>query len=321
MALLDVQDLSVDFLTRTGPVRAVDRVSFAVEKGEVMGLVGESGSGKTVSCRALLHLLPNWQKKRVTGRVLFNGVDLLTSSNEDLRDLHGSKIGMIFQNPSSHLDPLMTIGRQVAEPLIHHRGMKQKEARREAIELLRQVGVDFELMLLREAAPRGPDVNETPNAGEPALDYVTRVTREKVEFAYNTMLLRKLRQQPVLAADTTVVVDGQILGKPANAQEAADMMTMLSGRTHQVMTSVAVRVHDDVYQATQISEVSFATLTPDMIAAYCKTTEPYDKAGGYAVQGLAAVFIEKISGSYSSIMGLPLFETAQLLRQAGIKVL
>ena len=93
MALLDVQDLSVDFLTRTGPVRAVDRVSFAVEKGEVMGLVGESGSGKTVSCRALLHLLPNWQKKRVTGRALFNGVDLLTSSNEDLRDLHDLLIG------------------------------------------------------------------------------------------------------------------------------------------------------------------------------------------------------------------------------------
>jgi peptide/nickel transport system ATP-binding protein len=141
MALLDVQDLSVDFLTRAGPITAVDRVSFAVEKGEIMGLVGESGSGKTVSCRALLHLLPNWQKKRVTGRALFDGVDLLTLSDEDLRDLHGRRIGMIFQNPSSHLDPLMTIGRQVAEPLIHHQGLGQKEARREAIELLRQVGI------------------------------------------------------------------------------------------------------------------------------------------------------------------------------------
>jgi septum formation protein len=188
-------------------------------------------------------------------------------------------------------------------------------------ELLRQIGVDFELMLLREQAPRGPDVDETPHAGEAAADYVMRVTRKKVEFAYDTMLMRRLPQHPVLAADTTVVVDGRILGKPANAQEAADMLTLLSGRTHQVMTSVAVRLRDDVWQATQTSDVTFAALAPDAIAAYCATSEPYDKAGGYAVQGMAAAFIEKIAGSYSSIMGLPLFETAQLLRQAGIKVL
>jgi len=141
MALLDVEDLSVEFGTRAGTVRAVDRVSFSVDKGEVMGLVGESGSGKTVSCRAMLHLLPAWQVRQASGRALFDGQDLLTMDDAQLRDLHGRRIGMIFQNPASHLDPLMPIGRQVAEPLIYHKGLSPKEARAEAIELLRQVGI------------------------------------------------------------------------------------------------------------------------------------------------------------------------------------
>src|SRR4051812_1507555 len=141
MALLEVEDLTVEFGTRGSIVRAVDRVSFAVGKGEIMGLVGESGSGKTVSCRAMLHLLPAWQIRRAGGRAVFDGQDLLTMDEAKLRDLHGRRIGMIFQNPASHLDPLMTIGRQVAEPLIHHQGMNAKEARAEAIELLRQVGI------------------------------------------------------------------------------------------------------------------------------------------------------------------------------------
>lgn len=141
MPLLDVQDLTVEFATRAGTVRAVDRVSFAVDQGEIMGLVGESGSGKTVSCRAMLHLLPAWQVRRASGRAMFDGQDLLTMDDAALRDLHGRRIGMIFQNPASHLDPLMTIGRQVAEPLIYHKGLSAKEARAEAIELLRQVGI------------------------------------------------------------------------------------------------------------------------------------------------------------------------------------
>ena len=141
MALLDLTDLSVDFATKYGSVRAVDRVSFSVESGEIMGLVGESGSGKTVSCRAMLHLLPAWLVRRAAGRALFDGQDLLSLDDAALRDLHGRRIGMIFQNPSSHLDPLMTIGRQVAEPLIYHQGLSAREARAEAIELLRQVGI------------------------------------------------------------------------------------------------------------------------------------------------------------------------------------
>jgi peptide/nickel transport system ATP-binding protein len=141
MALLEVEDLTVAFGTRAGTVRAVDGVSFALDKGEIMGLVGESGSGKTVACRAMLHLLPAWQVRQATGRALFDGQDLLTLDDARLRDLHGRRIGMIFQNPASHLDPLMTIGCQVAEPLIYHKGMNAKEARVEAIELLRQVGI------------------------------------------------------------------------------------------------------------------------------------------------------------------------------------
>jgi septum formation protein len=157
--------------------------------------------------------------------------------------------------------------------------------------------------------------------GEAADAYVTRVTREKAEFSWKAMLLRRLPIRTVLAADTTVVLDGQILGKPADMSEAMHMMRSLSGKTHEVMTSVAIQNDDDIWQKTQISLVTFAPLTEEVIRAYCSTAEPYDKAGGYAVQGQAAAFIERIVGSYSGIMGLPLYETAQLLKQAGIPVL
>jgi septum formation protein len=187
-------------------------------------------------------------------------------------------------------------------------------------ELLRQIGVEFELMLLRDRAPLGPEVSEAILPEEAPLEYVARVASDKASFAQKTMLWRKLPLRPILAADTTVVIDGRILGKPANLQEALAMMAVLSGKTHQVHTSVAVRHHDDVWQITQTSNVTFATLTPQQMAAYCATAEPYDKAGGYAVQGIAAMFIQEIAGSYSGIMGLPLHETVQLLQQAGVKI-
>lgn len=188
-------------------------------------------------------------------------------------------------------------------------------------ELLRQIGVDFELLLLRDQSPRGPEVSEEVLPNEKPEDYVTRVTREKAEAAANTMLRRRLPQRTVLAADTTVTIDGRILGKPADFEEAIEMLKSLSGRTHQVLTSVAVRRDEETWQSLQRSNVTFARLSDDMIRAYCANQEPFDKAGGYGVQGLAAVFIERIDGSYSGIMGLPLHETAQLLRQAGIPVL
>ena len=185
-------------------------------------------------------------------------------------------------------------------------------------ELLRQVGVDFELLLLRNDSVRGPDVTELELPGETPAVYVARVAGEKAAFAFNSVQLRRMRARPVLAADTTVTIDGQILGKPADPVEAALMLGRLSGRTHQVLTSVAVHSEGMAEQFTQVSQVRFAKLSPSVIKAYCATNEPYDKAGGYGIQGLAALFVEHIEGSHSGIMGLPLFETANLLRKAGI---
>jgi len=141
MALLEVRDLSVEFASRARWLCAVERVSFTVAEGEVMGLVGESGSGKTVTCRAILRLLDGPKVRTPSGEARFEGNDLLRLSARALRALHGRRIAMIFQNPSSYLDPLMTIGRQVAEPLVHHEGLRPREARTRAIELLHQVGI------------------------------------------------------------------------------------------------------------------------------------------------------------------------------------
>ena len=188
-------------------------------------------------------------------------------------------------------------------------------------ELLRQVGVEFELLLLRENSARGPDVPELVQPGEAPLAYVERVTREKAETASATMLSRRLRVRPVLTADTTVTLDGRILGKPEGDAEALEMLRLLSGRTHQVLTSVALKHLDDFWQVTHTSDVTFATLTEETMRAYSALPEPYDKAGGYAIQGRAAQFIKHIAGSHSGIMGLPLYETTQLLQQAGIRTL
>lgn len=188
-------------------------------------------------------------------------------------------------------------------------------------ELLRQIGVEFELLLLRENTARGPDVPEQVQAGETPLAYVERVTREKAEAASATMLSRRLRLRPVLTADTTVTLNGAILNKPANDAEALSMLRMLSGSTHQVLTSIALMHQDEFWQSTQSSEVTFATLSEETMRAYCALPEPYDKAGGYAIQGRAAQFISHIAGSHSGIMGLPLYETTQLLQQAGIRIL
>jgi septum formation protein len=188
-------------------------------------------------------------------------------------------------------------------------------------ELLRQVGVEFELLSLRTDSARGADVSEDELPGESPLDYVARVARDKGAFAWNVLHMRRQPLRPVLSADTTVTIDGQILGKPADADEAAAMLERLSGRTHQVLTSVALHHTDIAEQVTQVSNVRFAKLSPATIKAYCATPEPYDKAGAYGIQGLAALFIEHIEGSHSGIMGLPVFETAQLLRKAGVEFL
>lgn len=185
-------------------------------------------------------------------------------------------------------------------------------------ELLSQVGIEFELLRLRDASPRGPDVSEIVLPGELPQAYVSRVTKEKADMAWKVMHMRKLPVRPVLAADTTVVYGNQILGKPASREAAIEMLTMLAGQTHQVLTSLTVQHLNGQISMTQHSEVTFSPLTEKQILAYCNTQEPYDKAGGYGIQGAAARFISHINGSYSGIMGLPLFETCQALRQSGI---
>jgi septum formation protein len=185
-------------------------------------------------------------------------------------------------------------------------------------ELLRQIGVEFELLMLRNDPARGIDVPEDAYDNEDPREYVARVANEKAAFAWNVVQQRRMALRPVLAADTTVTIDGEILGKPAGQDEAIAMLERLSGRTHQVLTSIAVHHTHLAEQVTQVSDVRFAKLSLASIKAYCATTEPYDKAGGYGIQGLAALFVEHIEGSHSGIMGLPLYETANLLRKAGI---
>ncbi len=187
-------------------------------------------------------------------------------------------------------------------------------------ELLRQIGVTFELIPLREGAGRSADVDETPHAGERADNYVLRVAGDKALAAARIVAARRIIPRPVLAADTTVVCDDEILGKPANADDAVVMLGRLAGRMHRVLTAIAVASEDRLETRASESQVWFRTLDAAEIRRYVATGEPYDKAGAYAVQGQAAAFITRIDGSYSGIMGLPLAETAELLRSYGIVV-
>jgi septum formation protein len=182
-------------------------------------------------------------------------------------------------------------------------------------ELLKQVGVVFDLPLLCESLSRGADVDETPRPNEGAADYVTRIARAKAEAGWRHIMQRRVRAQPVLAADTTVVLDGEILGKPADGQDAQRMLRRLSGRAHHVLTAVAVGYKERVESALSTSTVEFRQLEDEEIRRYVASGEPMDKAGSYAIQGRAASFVRTMSGSYSGVMGLPLFETAQLLRR------
>jgi septum formation protein len=181
-------------------------------------------------------------------------------------------------------------------------------------ELLKQIGVNFEMLLLRSDPRRNIDIDETPHADEQPGDYVKRVSRAKAEAGFAVLRLRNLPSFPVLAADTTVTIGGKIFGKPVNDEQATAMLSQLSGREHQVHSAVAIALNEHVEIALSTSTVRFTTLGEDRIRRYLLTHEYRDKAGGYAIQGYAGAFIEHISGSYSGVMGLPLFETVQLLQ-------
>ncbi len=182
-------------------------------------------------------------------------------------------------------------------------------------ELLKQVGINFEMLLLRDDPKRGVDVDETPQAVEHPEEYVKRICQEKAEKGCQLLRYRNLPMFPVLAADTTVTLDGEIFGKPKNAEHAAEMLRQFSGREHQVLSAVAIALGDQIEFAISTSTVRFTTLNEERIRRYLLTKEYNDKAGGYGIQGQAAAFIEHISGSYSGVMGLPLFETVQLLQR------
>ena len=182
-------------------------------------------------------------------------------------------------------------------------------------ELLKQVGINFEMLILRSDPRRSIDVDETPIVDEQPVDYVQRVSKDKAEMGFCVLKLRNLPAFPVLAADTSVILDGKIIGKPDNEEQAAELLRQLSGREHQVLSSVAVAMDEHVEVALSVSTVRFAPLSEERIRRYLLTGEHSDKAGGYGIQGYAGAFIEHLSGSYSGVMGLPLFETVQLLQR------
>jgi septum formation protein len=184
-------------------------------------------------------------------------------------------------------------------------------------ELLDQLGVRYELLLPGD--DEDAESIEQVIRGESPTAYVLRVTRLKAQAALARMKRRGLPAAPLLCSDTTVALGRVIYGKPADAKDAARMLGELSGRTHRVLTAVAVHSGRRLEEKLSVSSVEFAQIAPKSIASYVATAEPMGKAGAYAVQGRAAAFIARISGSYSGIMGLPLFETAQLLKSAGVK--
>jgi septum formation protein len=197
--------------------------------------------------------------------------------------------------------------------------LASKSPRRQA--LLRQLGIEFDTLLLREAAGRERDVVEETRDAEPAAHYVERMARTKAQVGWQRMQNRKLAERAVLGADTEVVLDGEVFGKPRNADDATRMMRRLAGRTHQVLTAVALRHRDGTDVEVSVSRVTLRRLGAAELERYVASGEPFDKAGGYAVQGLAAAFISRLEGSYSGVVGLPLYETSSLLVRAGMPVL
>jgi len=178
-------------------------------------------------------------------------------------------------------------------------------------ELLEQIGIYPNVVTA--------DIDECPHPDEAPAEYVIRLALEKAKAVHATLSEDNLL--PVLAADTSVVVNNRILGKPQNRNDALAIMQQLSGRTHKVLTGVALVNNEKISSRLSVSNVTFRPVTKEEAQAYWESGEPQDKAGGYAIQGLGAMFISRLEGSYSGVMGLPLFETANLLQAAGVHML
>lgn len=180
-------------------------------------------------------------------------------------------------------------------------------------ELLRQLGL--EPLALKS------DIDETPKANETAEAYCLRMALEKNAEAEKNRIAAGMPAYPILTADTTVSLHGQIFGKPRDTEHAERMLGQLSGQVHQVLTAVCVSVEQQLFYCVQNSDITFKKLTEPEIRAYIATGEPMDKAGAYAVQGLAGLFIENLNGSFTGVMGLPVYETAKLLKKCGVSIL
>lgn len=207
----------------------------------------------------------------------------------------------------------MSVGLQ--QPRVH---LASRSPRRR--ELLIQIGVGFDTIVFRNPPRDDPGLDEAPHPGEHPLSYVERIARNKAEHGCRVVQWRKLRPQPVLAADTTIELAGELIGKPLGADDAKRILQRLSGKTHRVLTAVAIGFEGQVELALSISEVRFRALDADEIRHYVASGEPMDKAGAYGIQGRAGMFVEHLAGSYTGVMGLPLCETAQLLKRYGYQL-
>ncbi len=206
----------------------------------------------------------------------------------------------------------------ILEPRVH---LASRSPRRRA--LLHQIGVRFELLMFRAPPREDAQVNEDPLPGETAEAYVLRLARAKAAHGLTLQGLRRAGSHLVLAADTTLDLEGEIIGKPRDAADAEAILHRLSGRSHRVLTAVAVAAAHEpqrIEHALSVSSVRFRPLDPAEIRRYVQTSEPLDKAGAYALQGHAGMFVAEIQGSHSGIIGLPLCETALLLRRFGYPV-
>jgi len=184
-------------------------------------------------------------------------------------------------------------------------------------ELLSQIGVRYHVLMFRDRPDTDPELDESALGDESPRAYVERLARAKAQAGWKRLEQRSLPRAAVLAADTTVAIDGRILGKPADRNDAAAMLAALSGTRHEVLSAVALRYEAQTEIAISVSEVQFKELSKDDIRQYVATGEGDDKAGAYAIQGRAAQFVVELRGSFSGVMGLPLYETAQLLERMG----
>ena len=186
-------------------------------------------------------------------------------------------------------------------------------------ELLQSMGVPFEVLQFTDAAGAQYEVDESVHPGEPPRDYVRRVALDKALHALSYVRDRQLVARPLLSADTTVALGDRILGKPADAAEAREMLGALSGQVHEVLTAVVVIDGHDIRQMLSVSRVHFMPLSVETIDRYIASGEPFDKAGAYGIQGHAGTFVADMQGSFTGIMGLPVHETACLLEPCGYR--